>query len=94
MQQSYFVGTSFWFLLQEPSPPLHSFVGLKESETVFSPVWLGMAGAQAGAADSYFMNGLEADLTLTMWQNDGFCEFQCAPWPYCLQLSHAGVPPT
>lgn len=61
--------------MQEPSLPLHSFMGLKESETVFSPVWLGMAGAQATAVDSYFMNGLEADLTLTLWQKHGFCEF-------------------
>lgn len=50
-------------------------MGLKESETVFSPVWLGMAGAQASAVDSYFVNGLEADLTLTLWQKHGFCEF-------------------
>lgn len=61
--------------MQEPSPPLHSFVGLKQTATVFSPGLLGMAGAQAGAVDSYYTNGQEAELTLTLWQKDGFCEF-------------------
>lgn len=42
MQQSQFFGTRLRFLLQEPSPPLHSFMGLKETETVFSPVRLGL----------------------------------------------------
>ena len=68
-------------------------MGLKETETVFSPVRPGMAGAQAGAMDSYYMNGQEAELALTLWQKDGFCEFRGPPWPYCLWLGHAGVPP-
>lgn len=68
-------------------------MGLKETETVFSPVRLRMAGAQAGAVDSYYMNGQEAELTLTLWQKDGFYEFLGPLWPCCLRLDHAGVPP-
>lgn len=41
-EESQFVGTRLWFLLEEPSPPLHSFMGLKEVEAVFSPVQPGM----------------------------------------------------
>lgn len=59
--------------------PLHSFMHLEETETVFFPVLLGMAGAQAGGVDSYYTNGQEAGLTLTLWQKDGFCEFRGPP---------------
>lgn len=88
-EESQFVGTRLWFLLQEPSPPLHSFMGLKDAEAIFIPVWPGMAGAQAGAGDSYYMNGQEPELTLTLWQKDGFCAFQV---PSGLCLGHAEVP--
>lgn len=89
-EESQFVGTRLWFLLQEPSPPLHSFMGLEEAEAVFSPLWPGMAGAQAGAGDSYCMNGQEHELTLTLWQKDGFCAFQVLS---DLWLGHARMPP-
>lgn len=56
--------------------PLHSFMGPKEAKTVFSPVLPGMAGAQAGAVDSYYARGQEAELILTLWQKDRFCEFR------------------
>lgn len=34
-----------------------------------------MGGAQAGTVDNYYMNELEAELTVTFWKWDGFCEF-------------------
>lgn len=45
MKQSQFVGTTFWFLLQELSPPLHSFKGLKETEQYlaqYGQEWVGL----------------------------------------------------
>lgn len=52
-----------------------------------------MGGAQAGAVDNYYMNELEAELTVTLWKKDGFCEFGSPLWPCCLWLHHAVVPP-